>query len=209
MHRILLIPAVIMAAACGTNSPTSVDGIPQRDLQSALGFHINGGPYVADGGVVVQRHADLADAAWLALTRDLAAAGYRIADPRDIRGYVVVFLHTPHGRDSLIYDRDGNEVGGWYDYLGTRLHVPGDYVDPDGWLGLRPASQPLIHEMTHHWCYREFGHFCLAPDAKGNKTLHEWAMPDGNELWHIQWQNTPAASRALSSAFHCTFAGAE
>lgn len=191
--RFVVLVAVLALAGCGAQGPTSVDGVDQNNLKSALGFIIRGGSYADNGGVVTQRHADLADAWWGVLMRDLTAAGYDKADPANIRGYVRITLHQPHGPDSLIYN-GGTEVGGYYSVHGTDINVPGDYTDPDGWLGARPASQPLLHEMTHHWCQQVQGNVCLAPDGS-----HKWKMPNGKEIWDIQWQNTPAAASVLQA----------
>jgi hypothetical protein len=171
-----------------------VDGVDQNNFKSALGFIIQGGSYTDNGGTVTQRHAELADRWWGVLMRDLTAAGYDKADPTNIRGYVRIVLHKPIGPDSFIDASMYNEpIGGYYDH--GNVHVPGDYTDPDGMLGARPAYQPLLHEYTHHWCQQVLGHLCLAKDEKGYLTKHVWPMPNGADLWLVQWQNNaPAAS---------------
>lgn len=185
----LAVTVLLLTAGCAV-SPTAPGDPGRVELVSSLGFRISAEQaYRIGGGMPTSGHGVLADRFWGALMRDLAAAGYQGTHPADIRAPAAIMLHQPHGPDSLMYDRAGTEVGGYYS--GGTMHVPGDYTDPDGWLGARPASQPLIHEMTHHWCHRTFGHYCLSPDATGQKTLHRWTMPNGAELWDIQWQNTP------------------
>jgi len=198
--RMLVVVGFLLIVGCDF-SPTAPSGDPGRiEVVSTLGFRVSAEQaYRINGGMPTPEHGVLADRFWGVLMRDLAGAGYQGTDPADIRGPVAIILHEPHGPDSLMYDRSGTMVGGYY-WDGT-LHVPGDYTDPDGWLGTRPASQSLLHEMTHHWCSRLFGHYCLSPDAQGSNTVHQWLMPNGGELWDIQWQKTPLVS---SHSVHCS-----
>jgi len=111
--------------------------------------------------------------------------------------YVFVYLYKPIGPDSSITCPGWDVlVGGCYDQFKPGFRVPGDYTDPDGWLGARPAAQPLKHEMTHHWCKRVFGHMCMTGEE------HTFLMPNGVNIWDVQWYDgyPPAAAASLAAS---------
>lgn len=188
-----VLTAAIFAAGCGAKGPTSVDGVDQNNFRSALGFILSVGDY---NKPLTERHAELADRWWGTLMRDFSAAGLDKADPGDVRGgYVKIVLQQPVGPDSMVKDGMHTDlIGGWYSPPGRSIHVPGDYDDPDGMLGARPAYQPLMHEYTHHWCSVVLGHVCLAKDG-----THNWAMPNGRNIWDVQWQNNAPASSVMNA----------
>lgn len=186
-------PLVVLMLLVGCNtSPTGPDGT-DGVVHSELGFIIIGmSEYLDAGGPVTQLHADLADRWWRELMVDLQSAGMSRAGGESTPRSARVYLHQPRDADSLFRDDQGNVVGGWYDARGSgALHVPGDYTDPDGMLGARPALQPIKHEALHHWCYRTMGHACVADsdlDHNGKKDDHVWLLPDGTNIWVLTWQ---------------------
>ena len=193
-----VLTAALLIAGCGTQGPTAVDGVDQRNFKSPLGFIMSVGDYDKP---LTQRHAELADRWWGTLMRDFAAAGLDKADPANTRGgWVKIVLEEPVGPDSLVKNGMHTElIGGWYSPWDTSVHVPGDYDDPDGMLGARPAYQPLMHEYTHHWCQQTLKHLCLAGGE------HSWAMPDGRNIWDVQWQNNAPAASVLRAQAACRY----
>lgn len=173
-------------------SPTGPDRTADT-VRSALGFVIIGtSDYLDAGGQVTQAHADLADQWWPELMMDLQGAGMDRAGASAMPGSVRIHLHQPRDADSLIYYKGTKDlVGAWYQQDPAIFHVPGDYTDPDGMLGRRPALQPIKHEALHHWCRRTLGRLCLAEtDLDGNDKLddHVWLSPDGTNIWLLTWQ---------------------
>lgn len=211
MKRSLALAAVLVTAACGHNTLTNPDG-SEALVVSQLGFRVEGSKdFLEAGNAVTQQHADLADRWWTSLMADLRRAGYSETqtDPVKHTSWVFVLLVKPEGPNSYIMCPMHNAlVGGCYDQFKPSLHVPGDYTDPDGWLGDRPTAQPLKHEMTHHWCLKTLGHLCM-PDGK-----HEFRMPNGVNIWDVQWYDAypPAAAAARATATArtpCSFTGVQ
>jgi len=197
--RTLVVALALVIAACGHNSVTDPKGGEVR-LESALGFHIQATQeYLDNGGAVSQQHADLADRWWTSLMADFRRAGYpeAKADPSKFANYTFVWLYKPIGPDSSITCPGWTVlVGGCYDQFKPGFRVPGDYIDPDGWLGARPTAQPLKHEMTHHWCLKTMGHLCMTGDE------HTFVMPNGRDIWEVQWYDAypPAAAASLAAS---------
>ena len=183
-RRLLPFLAGMLLAGCA-KSPTVPDD--QRFLTTPLGFHIQStNEYLEVGGVLTPAHGERADRWWRELMNDLAAAGMKDADPENIRGYVSIHLRKPlDDQGSILYSDNSTHVGGYYDYLGTSLVVPGDY-DQDHWRN-RPSAQALKHEMLHHWCYRTMHHFCTVLGDSNGWTNHHWAAPNGVDIWDLTW----------------------
>jgi len=179
----------MLACACGARGVTDPDGGDVR-LVSTLGFRVEATQeYLDNGGQVVQAHADLADRWWTELMTDLRAAGFppEKTDPAKHVQWVYIYLYKPIDGDSSIMCPGWNvPVGGCYDQFKPGYRVPGDYTKGP-MLGRRPASQPLKHEMLHHWCTRELGHLCMVPGAS-EWDGHIFAAPDGTNVWNFTWK---------------------
>ena len=154
-----------------------------RARRSPLGFRLVRGTYP---GPLDQAHGVLADRWWQELMIDLQGGGYspQYADPSNVRRPVVIVLDRPvDDRDYIDTSRTGELVGGWYAPFSREIHVPGNY--PTTTTTARPAFQALKHEYLHHWFHRVFGGSAM------RNGVHDWIMPNGEQLWALQWMPHP------------------
>lgn len=167
--------------------PTDIN--PQPLLITKLGFQIKvHSNYLETGGIVTTTHGKLADQWWQELMKDLQLAGYpEKADPQNIRRPVSIVLHQPQEHESgcnKIYNPSRELVGGYYSPLKKEVNVPGNYP----MTSCASPFQILKHEFIHHWCYYTFDTGCFKLGESEEKGNHVWFMPNGQNIWELQWQ---------------------
>ena len=175
--------AVVLSIGC-MKSPTAPEG--GGPAVSPLGYHIQTADYEGD---ITPAHGEFADRWWTELMMDLRNAGYSEAqtDPSKNVEWVYIYLYRPRDGDaSIVCPGRSDLVGACYDQLKPAFRVPGNYIDGP-MLGRRPSSQPLKHEMLHHWCYRTLHHMCMQPGAS-EWDGHHWSAPDGTDIWNFTWK---------------------
>lgn len=162
-------------------------GTSSLRMTSELGFQIEvAKDFEQAGGVVSQAHAVLADQYWRELMTDLQGAGYAasMADSKSIRGAVKIYLYQPQNNVGDIRCLSGGAMAGSC-YAPFALSVPGTY--PTAHWPDRPNSQPLKHEMLHHWCMMTSQGTCLEPGKK-ERDGHVWRAPNGTNIWEYTWK---------------------
>ena len=211
MKRLSLLLTINLSLMSCNDSFTGPGGVKvpreERTARSNLGFYIfSHKDYVQWGGTITKDHEDLPDQWWMELMGDLYNAGYEqsAADPTDILGYVNIKLRKPRGEHEYIYcDNMSGEQGACYHISTKMMEVPGNY--PTSTLTERPRSQPLKHEMLHHFCHKKFGHGCLAKEGP-DKGKHIYPAPNNANLniWDFTWdrgQSTMSHQQYLELMF--------
>lgn len=185
MNRVFLVEMVIVLLIGCINPLVGPDGVEvETNIRSTLGFYIQAHrEFVNAGGVVTQLHADLADKWWDELMNDLQTVGFGGADPNNTFGYVKIVLRQPQGPHEYIYcSRLSGLQGACYSPGYKIMEVPGNY--PTTAIIERPASQPLKHEMLHHFCYRKLGYDCLTDNAHFYPSLND----PKKDIWDFTWE---------------------
>lgn len=155
---------------------------------SPLGIAIRAGTSWTQGAM--PQHGTRADQWWAGLMRDLHDAGLdtALADAQNIRPPLTIILDpVVDDRGYIDSSRPGVTVGGWYSPSRREIHVPGDYP----WTARPDPQQPLKHEMTHHWARQALGIDAVSGDPT-TAEAHHWMMPNGENIWTLQWQREEA-----------------
>lgn len=188
MKRLLgILCSGFLLVTCNYKPLTAPDGGEVR-LVSALGYHVEATQeYLDAGGTVTPLHGELADRWWTELMTDLQDAGYTssVADPKNTRGMVTILLYQQQTDVGYIFRPGTKELVGSSYNVGV-IRVAGTY--PTAQWKNRPSSQPLKHEMLHHWCMYTKQGLCAQAGNSDENTNHVWLAPDGQNVWLFTWK---------------------